>query len=124
MAEQRRNQQQRGQQSSGSRQQQGGQSGARQQQQFESGSGQQGGGSGSDSRLADRIRPHQDVVDQSGALVGTVDHVDGDRIKLTRGSSGDGQHHYVPLSQVAGIENDQIRLRDRGDTSFGVEAGN
>jgi len=116
MADQRRSQQ-------GS-QQQGDQSRSRQQQQFDSGSRQQGGGSGSDGRLADEIRPHQDVVDQSGALVGTVDHVDGDRIKLTRQSSGDGEHHYVPLSQVAGIENDQIRLRDRGDASFGQEAGN
>ena len=92
-----------------------------QQQQFDTSTRQQGGGS--EGRLAEQIRPPQEVVDQSGAHVGTVDHVDGDRIKLTRGSSGDGEHHFVPLSQVAGIEAGKIRLRDRGDASFGMEAG-
>lgn len=105
------------------RQPQQSQSGSRQQQQFEDRQ-RQPGGSGSDSRFADQIRQHQEVVDQSGALVGTVDHVDGDRIKLTRSSSGDGQHHYIPLTQVAGIEGDKIRLSDRGDASFGQPAGN
>lgn len=111
------------QQGQGRARQQGSQQQGGQQQQFDSGTRQPTGGGSADSRFADQIRPHQNVVDQSGALVGTVDHVDGDRIKLTRGSSGDGEHHYIPLSQVAGIENDQIRLNDRGDASFGQEAG-
>lgn len=94
----------------------------RQQQQFDAGgSGQQGGGGG-EGRLADQIRAHQEVVDENGVLVGTVDRVDGDRIELTRASSGTGEHQYVPLSMVAGIEGNRIRLRDRGDTSFGIEA--
>lgn len=115
---------QRNEDQSGRQQQQSGQqSQGGQQQQFDSGSRQAGGGGGSDSRLADQIRPHQDVVDQSGAHVGTVDHVDGDRIKLTRASGGDGEHHYIPLSQVAGIEGDKIRLSDRGDASFGQSRG-
>jgi len=102
-------------------QQQQGQSDTRQQQQFETGSSQPMS-SGAEGSLADRIRPHMDVVDQSGALVGSVDHVEGDSIKLTRSSSSTGEHRYVPLSQVAGIESDQVRLRTRGDTSFGMEA--
>lgn len=92
----------------------------RQQQQFDAGR-QQAGGSGGDQRLASQIREHMDVVDQNEAHVGTVDHVDGDRIKLTRSSSGSGEHQFIPLSQVAGIEGDKIRLRDRGDASFGME---
>jgi hypothetical protein len=133
MADQRRDQQSMSQQgssrqqrqsASGGRQQQAGQGSAGQQQQFDTGSGQQGGGgSGSEGSLAAQIRPHQEVVDESGVLIGTVDHIDGDRIKLTRGSSGDGEHHYVPLSQVAGMQGDRIRLRERGDNSFGQQAG-
>ena len=98
--------------------QQGGQSSAGQQQQFDKSSSQQGGG-GSDSRFADQIREHQEVVDDAGNHVGTVDHIDGDRIKLSRKDSSDGQHHYVQLSQVAGIEGDKVRLRERGDNDFG-----
>jgi hypothetical protein len=115
--EERRNQQQPGrrQASRPSQQQGGGQDSPRQQQQFDS-------GGGADNRFADQIRPHMDVVDQSGVHVGTVDHVDGDRIKLTRGSSGSGEHQYLPLSQVAGIESNRVRLQARGDTSFGMEA--
>lgn len=101
---------------------QGGQGGSRQQQQFASGSGQMAGG-GAQSGLAEQIREHMEVVDQSGTQVGVVDHVDGDRIKLTKASSASGQHEYIPLSQVAAIESGCVRLRQRGDTSFGMESG-
>lgn len=109
--------------------QQGGQNDARQQQQFDNsrGGSQQGGGqgnAGASSRFADQIREHQDVIDDTGRHIGTVDHIDGDRIKLSRSDSSDGQHHYVALSQVAGIEGDKVRLRERGDNDFGQEAGN
>ena len=94
-----------------------------QQQQFDAqGGGQQGGSSG-DSRFAEQIREDQEVVDAAGNHVGTVDHVQGDQIKLTRSDSSDGEHHYVQLSQVAGIEGDKVRLRERGDNDFGQEAG-
>jgi len=96
---------------------------SRQPQQFEQGSGQQSGGGGSTSRFADQVREHMEVVDDAGQHVGTVDHVDGDRIKLARSDSSDGQHHYVMLSQVAGIEGDKLRLRERGDNDYGQEAG-
>jgi hypothetical protein len=103
--------------------QQGGQNDSGQQRQFDShGGGQQGGG-GSDGRFTDQIREHMEVVDDRGSHVGTVDHVDGDRIKLARSDSSDGQHHYVQLSQVAGIEGDKIRLRERGDNDFGQQSG-
>jgi hypothetical protein len=103
--------------------QQGGASSARQQQQFDTqGSGQQGGGMPGDNRFAEHIREHMEVVDDSGRHCGTVDHIEGDRIKLSRKDSSDGQHHYVQLSQVAGIEGDKVRLRVRGDNDFGMES--
>jgi hypothetical protein len=95
--------------------------GSGQQQQFDTqGRGQQGGG-GLDSRFVDQIREHQEVVDADGKHLGTVDHVQGDKIKLSRKDSDDGQHHYVLLSQVSGIDGNRVRLRERGDNDFGIE---
>ena len=60
------------------------------------------------------IREHMKVVGADGAPVGTVDHVEGDRIKLTKNSSGEGSHeghhHYLPGGLVADIEGDTVRL--------------
>jgi hypothetical protein len=97
-------------------QNQGGQgsAGSGQPQQFQDTTGQQGGGSGA-GRFADQISKHQEVVDSQGQHLGTVDHVDGDRIKLTKTDSPDGEHHYVSLSQVEGIEGGRIRLSGSGD---------
>lgn len=82
-----------------------------QQQQFEQNQGQFGSGaSGADSRIADQIREHMEVMGDDGMSIGRVDSVDGDRIKLTRSDSEDGQHHYIKCSDVAGIENDQVHL--------------
>ena len=100
-----------------------GQSTAGQQQQFDASSGQMSGG-GDQGSLAEQIREHMDVIDQNGARVGTVDQVDGDRIKLTRDSTASGEHEYLPLSEVAGIESGCVRLRQQGGAGFGMESGN
>ena len=52
-----------------------------------------------------KIREHMSVVGSDGEHVGTVDHVEGDRIKLTRTDSRDGSHHYLPVTQVARVDN-------------------
>jgi hypothetical protein len=120
--EERRNQQNRQpQQSQSGTRQQGGPSDARQQQQFDQQHGQQSGGGAMTNRFAGQIREHMEVIDDNGRHCGTVDHLDGDRIKLARSDSKDGQHHYVPLSQVAGIEGNKVRLRERGDNQYGME---
>ncbi len=49
---------------------------------------------------ANRIAEHMDVIASDGTKIGTVDHLDGDRIKLARTTSPDGEHHYVPLSWI------------------------
>lgn len=62
------------------------------------------------------IKEHMTVVGADGVHVGTVDHVDGERIKLTKTDSPqteDGQgakHHYIPAGLVAAIEGDTVRL--------------
>lgn len=59
-----------------------------------------------DSPLVDAsmLREHMEIVGACGNHVGVVDHVEGDRIKLTRKDSGDGRHHYLPLSAIAWVE--------------------
>lgn len=50
------------------------------------------------------IKPDMDVIGSDGVRIGSVDHVDGDRIKLARGGAADGAHHYVPLSAVDRVD--------------------
>ncbi len=54
--------------------------------------------------LTPKIEERQEVLDSRGAHVGTVDHVDGDQIKLTRRDSADGKHHLIPASMVCSVD--------------------
>ena len=63
------------------------------------------------------IKEHAEVIGADGVHLGTVDHLDGERIKLTKDDSAQTQegqgakHHYIPLGLVAEVEaNDVIRL--------------
>jgi hypothetical protein len=61
------------------------------------------------------IREHMEVYGSCGNLLGKVDHVEGDQIKLTKNDSPDGQHHLIPLSWVAKVH-DHIHLnKDCGE---------
>ena len=60
---------------------------------------------------ASNIRPHMEVRSADGAHYGTVDGLEGDRIKLTRNDSPDGQHHYVPLSAIDRVD-DHVHLAE------------
>ena len=72
-----------------------------------------------------RIREHMQVIGADGSNVGIVDRVEGNRIKLTRASSGDGahsgHHHFIPVSLVADIEGDKVRLSAKGDVAVTME---
>nr|WP_166178161.1 DUF2171 domain-containing protein [Altererythrobacter segetis] len=73
---------------------------------------------------ANAIKEHMEVIGADGVHVGTVDHVDGERIKLTKADSAaqiegaEGQHaqhhHYISLGLVADIEGNQVRLSATG----------
>lgn len=65
------------------------------------------------------IKEHAEVIGADGAHVGTVDHVDGDRIKLTKKDSGEGSHqghhHYISQGLIAEVEDDgTVRLSASG----------
>ena len=68
------------------------------------------------------IREHMEVIGADGVHLGTVDHVEGERIKLTKADSGpgshEGHHHYISLGLVAGVEGDRVRLSANADTAL------
>jgi hypothetical protein len=70
-----------------------------------------------------RIKEHANVIGADGVHLGTVDHLDGDRIKLTKADSAqteDGQgakHHYIPLGLVADVEDGTVRLSANADVA-------
>ncbi|MFK7601397.1 DUF2171 domain-containing protein [Deinococcus sp. SM5_A1] len=58
----------------------------------------------------DKGGEHMQVKDKNGEHVGTLDHLDGDKIKLTKSDSSDGQHHYVSLTQVESMDDVAVYL--------------
>jgi len=73
----------------------------------------------------DDIREHMEVIGADGVHVGTVDKVEGERIKLTKKDSGqgshEGHHHYIPTGLVAEVEGDKVRLSANGDVAVTFE---
>jgi len=52
-----------------------------------------------------QVKEHMDVISSDRKTVGKVDHLDGDKIKLTRKSSPDGQHHhFIPVDWIDHID--------------------
>ena len=78
-----------------------------------------------------QIKEHMDVIGADGIHVGTVDHVEGDRIKLTKKDSGAdveegqgshaGHHHYISKGLIADIEGDKVRLSANADVAVTFE---
>jgi hypothetical protein len=73
--------------------------------------------------ISDQIKEHADVIGADGVHVGTVDHLEGDRIKLTKSGGGghDGHHHYIDLGFVADVEGGVVRLSANGDVAVTLE---
>ena len=58
---------------------------------------------------AQGISEHMEVVGSDGQHVGTVDKVDGGRVKLTREDpAAGGEHHYIVAALVQGVDT-QVR---------------
>ena len=71
------------------------------------------------------INEHAEVIGADGVHVGTVDRVDGNRIKLTKKDSGQGSHqghhHYIPGGLVAAIDGNTVRLSANADVAVTFE---
>ena len=68
-----------------------------------------------------QIKEHAPVIGADGVHVGTVDHVQGERIKLTKADSGDGKHHFISLGLVAEVEGAVVRLSANADVAVTFE---
>jgi hypothetical protein len=68
-----------------------------------------------------QIKEHMNIIGADGVHVGTVDHVDGNRIKLTKASSTHHHHHWISGGLVAGVEGNDVRLSANGDVAVTFE---
>ncbi len=78
-----------------------------------------------------QIQEHAEVIGADGVHVGTVDKVEGNRIKLTKKDSGpqvvegtgshEGHHHFISLGLVADIEDGKVRLSANADVAVTFE---
>ena len=70
---------------------------------------------------ARQIREHMEVIGADGVHIGTVDKLEGSRIKLTKKDSGQGSHrghhHYIPTALVAEVEGNRVRLSANADVA-------
>jgi hypothetical protein len=66
-----------------------------------------------------------EVIGADGVHVGTVDRLEGKRIKLTKEDSGQGSHqghhHYISTALVAEVEGDKVRLSANADVAVTFE---
>jgi len=69
------------------------------------------------------IKEHMDVIGADGVHLGTVDKVEGHRIKLTRADSGShgDHHHYISAGLVAAVEGNQVRLSANAENAALLE---
>ncbi|MCB4822189.1 DUF2171 domain-containing protein [Roseicella aerolata] len=57
------------------------------------------------------IRHGMEVVGADGQPLGSVDHVEHNRIKLRRNDPGaGGQHHWLPQDMIAKVDGNTVRL--------------
>jgi hypothetical protein len=64
----------------------------------------------------DLVKEHMEIIGADGVHIGTVDSVEGDRIKLIKADSGShgGHHHYLSVGLVAEVEGNKVRLSATG----------
>ena len=71
------------------------------------------------------IKEHMEIIGADGVHVGTVDKVEGNRIKLTKKDSGEGSHkghhHFIDRGFVAGVEGNKVRLSAIGAVAVIME---
>jgi len=71
------------------------------------------------------IKQHMEVIGADGVHLGTVDRVEGNRIKLTRKDSGEGahkgHHHFIDGGLVAEVEGNRVRLSAKAAVAVTME---
>ena len=69
------------------------------------------------------VREHMEIVGADGVHVGTVDSVEGSRIKMIKADSGshENHHHYLSEGLVASVEGDKVHLSANGANAAWLE---
>lgn len=69
------------------------------------------------------IKAHMEIIGADGVHIGTVDKVEGDRIKMTKADSGShtDHHHYISGGLVAAVEGERVRLSAAGAAAVLLE---
>ena len=71
------------------------------------------------------VREHMEVIGADDVHVGTVDRLEGDRIKLAKKDSGqgshEGHHHYISTALIADLEGNRIRLSANANVAVAFE---
>jgi hypothetical protein len=67
-----------------------------------------------------QISEHMEIIGADGVHIGTVDKVEGGRIKLIKADSGShsDHHHYLSQGLIAGIQGNQVRLSASGNSAL------
>lgn len=77
-----------------------------------------------DIKMNANVKENMDVIGADGVHVGTVDRVEGNRIKLKKSDSfgkHEGHHHYIEMGFVAGVEGNKVRLSANADIAVTLE---
>ena len=71
------------------------------------------------------VKEHMEVIGADGVHVGTVDRVEGNRLKLTKKDSGEGHHkghhHFIDGGLIAEVEGDKVRLSANSAVAVSME---
>lgn len=73
----------------------------------------------------DKIKEHMDVISSDKKTIGQVDHLEGsDKIKLTKQSSPDGDHHhYIPTSWIDHVDSHVHLNKSQNDVTANWQHG-
>ena len=74
--------------------------------------------------MKDKVREDMQVIGADGVRVGTVDRIEGGRIKLKKSDAHgrhEGHHHFIEMGFVAGVEGDEVRLSANADIAVTLE---
>jgi hypothetical protein len=66
---------------------------------------------------AQQIREHMPVLCSNNKQFATVDHVDGNYVRLTKNGSPDSQHHWMPLEWVTRVD-EHVHVDRPGDQAM------
>lgn len=68
-----------------------------------------------------QIPEHAPVIGADGVPIGTVDRIEGRRLKIRRKGALTGKKHYIDAGLIADLENGTVRLSANADVAVLLE---